>query len=491
MSGKDSLLLNEGAPAGAERKVTGALLMHAALGSIQAAQYGWAAGVMNQPQTVVSADLGIDANGAAWSVGVVASFCIAGFAGSSVAGQLADKWGRMRLIQLLNVLFVLGGAACFGAWAIKGSAGYALLVIARALVGVGAGAGSVVTPMYLGEIAPAHAKGALGAVNQFQIVMLILIAEGVGVGMSTSGLWGYMLAIQGALGVFGALTTAWLAESPRWLVAHGKRDAARKALVRLRGYDEADADDEIAEVEEESGSAADLEDGGAAGAKASLTLSQLLADPQLRAALLVAVVLQLSQQFSGINAVFYYSNKFFADAGINGTLGTVLAGAVNVVATAISIPLIERAGRKPLILLAMGGMLTSAVGLTVALLVKSAHADLASTLGPIAIVMVLLFVSFFEFGLGAIPWSIGGELFPEDGRATAMGVAAAANWTANTAVGIAFPFIQSALGNFSFVPFAVWLGGAFVFTLWKVPETKGRTPQELLRQLSGGYSRTG
>ena len=109
-----------------------------------------------------------------------------------------------------------------------------------------------------------------------------------------------------------------------------------------------------------------------------------------------------------------------------------------------------------------------------------------ATLGPIAIVGVLSFVTFFEVGLGAIPWSIGAELFPEDSRGSAMALAATANWFANTLVGVIFPFMQSTLGNLSFVPFAAWLGGALLFTLLRVPETKGKTPQQLIKELNSG-----
>ena len=184
--------------------------------------------------------------------------------------------------------------------------------------------------------------------------------------------------------------------------------------------------------------------------------------------------------------VFYYSTQFFDDAGIDGKVGTILAGAVNVVATALSIPLIEKLGRRPLILVGEGGMLLSAVVLTAALVAKSASPSLSSTLGPVAIAAVLIFVAFFEIGLGAIPWSIGAELFPENSRGSAMALASVANWSAATLVGFIFPFMQSALGNYSFVPFAVWLAAAMVFTLARVPETKGKSPQELVRELNRG-----
>jgi hypothetical protein len=233
----------------------------------------------------------------------------------------------------------------------------------------------------------------------------------------------------------------------------------------------------------------EAEAGAAAAAAAAAPSVWALARSRAYAApLAVCVGLQLTQQFSGINAVFFYSTSFFRDAGVsNPTVGTVAAGAVNVLATAAAIPLIEYAGRKPLLLAGAGGMLAAAAGLTGALVAKAALPPAATpALGYTAVGAVMAFIVFFELGLGAIPWSIGAELFPEAPRATAMGAAAAANWVANTLVGLLFPTLQAALGNYSFVPFCAWLAVATGLILAYVPETKGRTPAELLAWFAGG-----
>lgn len=190
----------------------------------------------------------------------------------------------------------------------------------------------------------------------------------------------------------------------------------------------------------------------------------------------------------------HLSSGFFTDAGVNSTAGTLAAGAVNLLSTAIAIPLIERLGRRPLVLAGIGGMLASALALTGVLIGKAPldpKSSATETLGYVAIVCVMLFVAFFEIGLGAIPWSIGGELFPGDSRGSAMALGAACNWVANTFVVLLFPLMNKALGNYSFLPFAAWLSVALAFAILRVPETKGKTPAQLIKELGGGYAAVG
>ncbi len=180
------------------------------------------------------------------------------------------------------------------------------------------------------------------------------------------------------------------------------------------------------------------------------------------------------------------------DANVNGTAGTIGAGAVNLLSTMLAIALIERMGRKPLVLTGIGGMGLSTVGLIVALQVKASHPGLSTLLGYVAIVFVLLFVAFFEVGLGAIPWAIGGEIFPTESRGAAMALAAAVNWVCTTLVGVLFPILNKALPNgLSFLPFAATLGVGFLFAVAYVPETKGKTPAEIVAAMNGGYAAVG
>ena len=175
---------------------------------------------------------------------------------------------------------------------------------------------------------------------------------------------------------------------------------------------------------------------------------------------------------------------------MDATVGTIAAGAVNLLATGLSLPLIERLGRRTLILTGIAGMGLSTAGLVTALLLKPSYPDSTVLLGYIAIVFVMFAVAFFEIGLGAIPWSIGGELFPAESKGAAMAFGAAVNWTATTLVGLLFPLMQTSLPNgLSFAPFAACLGAAFVFALARVPETKGKSAQQLLVEMNGGFNK--
>ena len=323
MSGaKDALLLNQGlsedyVPTLPERSVTWRLVLCATIGSIHAMQYGWAIGIINFPADVISKDLGIDPKGWAWSGGIVASFCVAGFLGTSFAGGLADSWGRRRLIVALNLPFLLAAGAAVGAGLLKGTAGYALLVLSRVLVGLACGMGSVVTPMYLGEIATESTRGAFGALFQFQITVFILIVQLASMpgAMDSSALWGPLFGISGVFAVLALLAGPLLLESPKWLVKQGRQDHARSVLAQLRGITAAEADEDAKALEEpEEGGGDEEGGGGSAGAgagKDTKTLGQVLGDSYYRLPLLVLCVLMVTQQFSGINAIFYYSAGFF------------------------------------------------------------------------------------------------------------------------------------------------------------------------------------
>jgi len=224
-----------------------------------------------------------------------------------------------------------------------------------------------------------------------------------------------------------------------------------------------------------------------AGAPDAYSVPGLLADASLRLPLTIALVLSIGQQWSGINAVFFYSTGFFQAAGLsNPALGSLLASGVNLLAMVLAVPLMESVGRKKLLLLGTQGMLGAGVLLCSVLAAKAASLTLlpAPLLNGLSVLAILAFVSAFEVGPGPIPWQIGGEIFPEAPRASAMSLAATVNWLCNAAIGLSFPVMQRALGPLAFLPFCAVLFAWTQFTRRYVPETKGKSVGEVGEELA-------
>ncbi|GAB1296329.1 Solute carrier family 2, facilitated glucose transporter member 4 [Apodemus speciosus] len=392
------------------QQVTGTLVLavfSAVLGSLQ---FGYNIGVINAPQKVIE--------------------------------QSYNATKRAMLAN--NVLAVLGGTLMGLA---NAAASYEILILGRFLIGAYSGLTSGLVPMYVGEIAPTHLRGALGTLNQLAIVIGILVAQ--------------------------LILLPFCPESPRYLyIIRNLEGPARKSLKRLTGW--ADVSDALAELKDEKRK---LE------RERPMSLFQLLGSRTHRQPLLIAVVLQLSQQLSGINAVFYYSTSIFESAGVGQpAYATIGAGVVNTVFTLVSVLLVERAGRRTLHLLGLAGMCGCAVLMTVALLLL----ERVPAMSYVSIVAIFGFVAFFEIGPGPIPWFIVAELFSQGPRPAAMAVAGFSNWTCNFIVGMGFQYVADAMGPYVFLLFAVLLLGFFIFTFLKVPETRGRT----FDQISAAFRRT-
>merc|ERR1712025_454516 len=213
-------------------------------------------------------------------------------------------------------------------------------------------------------------------------------------------------------------------------------------------------------------------------AEAKITLFQLVTSPTLKFPLLIAVIMQLSQQLSGINAVFYYSTNLFTTTGLSETgakYATIGIGLVMVIMTLISIPLMDRSGRRTLHLYGLGGMFIFSIFITISFLVK----EFVSWIWWLSVVSTLFYVVFFAVGPGSIPWMITAELFSQGPRPAAMSVAVLINWCANFLVAIGFPTMQTMLENYTFLPFSMFLAIFWVFTYKKVPETKNKTFDEI------------
>merc|ERR1712012_33433 len=347
---------------------------------------------------------------------------------------------------------------------------YELLIIGRYLIGVNCGLNTSLVPMYISEIAPLNLRGGLGTVNQLAVTVGLLTSQVLGVDylLGTDEGWPYLLGIAVFPSILQMILLPICPESPRYLlISKGQEHQAREALKRLRNTPHIEDDIEEMRAEEM-----------AQQAEAQINMLELLRSPSLRMPLTIAIVMQLSQQLSGINAVFYYSTNLFITTGLsetNAKYATIGIGTVMVIMTLVSIPLMDRSGRRTLHLYGLGGMFIFSIFITISFLVK----ELVSWIWWLSVVSTLFYVVFFAVGPGSIPWMITAELFSQGPRPAAMSVAVLVNWSANFFVGIGFPTMQTTLENYTFLPFSMFLAVFWIFTYKKVPETKNKTFDEI------------
>jgi sugar porter (SP) family MFS transporter len=361
------------------------------------------------------------------------------------------------------VLFVLASLASAAA------TGVDTLVVGRFLVGCGIGLTSVAAPMYIAEVAPAGVRGRLVSGFQLAVTVGILLAYLIDEALASSGGWRWMLGLAAVPGTLLAVGMLPLPESPRWLLQRGREAEARTVLTRLDDGAHVDAD--LAAIR------ADLAREGQG------SWSDLL-DPTVRPALGVGIGLAVFQQVTGINAVIYYAPQIFQSAGFTSDTvalaATIGVGVVNVLATFIAMGLVDRSGRKPLLVAGVTGMIAALAILGLAF--RESSAGGGGSLGVITVLCLTVYIVVFAFSLGPIVWLMISEIFPYRIRAQAIAVSTAANWGANFLVSLTFPIMRTRLGSApTFFVYAVMGMATLAFVLRKVPETKGRTLEEIGR----------
>ncbi|HZZ47216.1 MAG TPA: sugar porter family MFS transporter [Pseudonocardia sp.] len=401
---------------------------------------------------------------------VVSGLLVGAMLGAALAGRLADPLGRRPLILAGGVVFIVGtlGSAL--------ATGPAMLVAFRFVMGVGVGIVSVVVPMYLTELAPKEIRGRLTSLMQLLVTVGIFLAYLIDFAYSTTHDWRMMIG----LGVVPALVLTFgiytQPESPRWLVGNkeGGEADARAVLIRLRGSEEA-ADAELADIKrtiaEES-------------KKAEKVSLRQLATGTLRPIFIVGLLLVFFQNFVGINTIIYYAPTLLVNVGF-GAAGAILAnvgiGAVNMIMTLPGMYLIDKAGRRPLLLYGALGMCLAMILLAVVNL-----AGLAK--GPVVLVLTLvgitLYIASFSISWGPVQWVALPELFPLRVRAGAVGTCVTFNWLFNMVVALVFPILLEVFGaGYNFLFFALMTLLAFAFVKKLLPETKGRSLEEIERDL--------
>ena len=387
--------------------------------------------------------------------GVVTSIALAGAAGgAAVAGRLADRFGRRPILLATATVFVAGAIVS----ALAGS--LAILLAGRLLVGFGIGGASMLTPLYLAEIAPARERGALVSFNQLAVTLGILASYLVGYALAASGAWRWMLGLGGMPGVVLAVGMLLLPETPRWLAGHGHPDQARAALRRLRGHG-ADIEPEMKQLR------ADLT------SQAQTLPHSRLGHAAARLPLIVGIGLAVFQQVTGINTVIYFAPEIFQASGLSSASAAILAtagiGVVNVAMTLVAIWLVDRVGRRVLLLTGLAGM-----GVSLCLLALGFLLGKGPALGWLTAASLTAYVGCFAIGLGPVFWLLISEIFPLAIRGRGMSAATIANWLANLVVALTFLDLVDVLGRPGvFFLYAALTFGALLFARTLVPETKG------------------
>ncbi|XP_057314552.1 solute carrier family 2, facilitated glucose transporter member 3-like isoform X2 [Hydractinia symbiolongicarpus] len=401
----------------------------------------------------------------------VAIFAIGGMIGSYFGSHAAKRFGRKYSLLINNSLVICGGILLFCS---KEANSVALLIIGRILVGLNAGVNTTIAPMYLSEIAPVHLRGAFGTMNQFGIVSGILIANILGLQqlLGTSSGWPVLFLITAIIGALQLIFLPFCPESPRYLLAIKKDEhTATKNLMSLRGTD--DVSEEIEEIRVEAARESEIEKVG---------VIDLFSNSDYHKPLLISIVMQLSQQLSGIGGILYYSTELFKSVGLAekySQIATCGVGTLSVIMTIIVVFLVEKSGRRILMLIGLGGMTVLFVVITIAL----KYAATERWAQVLSIVATLLSVAFFQIGPGPIPWFIVAELFTQSSISAAVSIAGPTNWLGNFVVGLLFPIIKKNIHPYTFLPFIVLLIIFFIFTSFVVPETKGLTVSEINEKL--------
>ena len=471
-----SVPLEAGANAGENTRF---IILISCVATIGGFLFGFDSGVINGTvdglkQTFQSSSAGIGFE--------VASMLLGCAIGAFLAGSLADRWGRRAVLIIAAVLFLL---SALGAGAAHSSG---IFIFARVMGGFAVGAASVMSPAYIAEVASARYRGRLATVQQIAIISGLfcaflsnfLLARAAGA--STDPLWlgqeawrwmFWMQAIPSGIFLLLLLT---IPESPRYLVAKGRREEALAVLTRLYGVNEART--KLAEIG--SSLAEDHH-------RPSLKDLVNKATGKIRPIVWIGIGLAVFQQLVGINVVFYYGAVLWQAVGFSendALLINVLSGALSIGACLVTVVLIDKIGRKPLLLIGSIGMAVALALVTYAFASASLDANgklaMAGGLGTLALVAANVYVVFFNMSWGPVMWVMLGEMFPNQIRGSGLAVAGAAQWTSNFLITVTFPILLGSIGLAG--AYGIYTVAAFIsifFVLKYVYETKGRELEQM------------
>ncbi len=402
--------------------------------------------------TFVLADLGLGFTVAIALVGTIL--------GAMLAGPPGDRYGRRDSLRVMAILYLISAIGCGLAW------NWPALLLFRFIGGLGVGGSSVLGPMYIAEIAPAKWRGRLVGVFQINIVIGILLAYFSNYLIGTAGLgaqdWRWMLGVSGIPALFFFMMLFAIPRSPRWLMQKARREEARTTLVMVG---EQNVDAELEDIAR----SIDVEHGHGT----EPLFSRKYAKP-----IFLAVSIAAFNQLSGINAILYYLNDIFARAGfskVSGDLQAVLIGFTNLVFTLLAMSIIDRFGRKKLLLIGAVGMTVCLAGVAIVFFMNS-HESLL-------VWLLVGFIAFFAFSQGAVIWVYISEVFPNRVRAKGQSLGTLTHWVFNAAISYGFPAVATYSRGVPFAFFSAMMLLMFFVVLAYYPETKGITLEDMQRKL--------
>jgi SP family sugar:H+ symporter-like MFS transporter len=439
--------------------------------------FGYDSAVINGAVTGIQAQFHVGSG----TTGFVVAAALPGAAcGALLAGWMADRFGRIRVMQLAAVLFAISGVGSMfavGRWD---------LTVWRFIGGFAIGMASVIGPAYIAEVSPPAYRGRLASLQQLAIVLGIAISSVVNylIGLAAGGTntqklggleaWRWMLGAEVVPAVLYGILASMIPESPRYLVASGQTDRATKVLAEVEG-ESTDIPARIREIQ------ANL----ASEVKPKLTDLLTRSRHNLLPIVWVGIGLSIFQQFVGINVIFYYSSLLWQSVGINTSnslLISMISAVVNIAGTIVAMTLVDRFGRRPLLLVGSVGMALS-LGLTAWMFSygvgSGKNVKMPKGQGTVALLSANVYVFFFAMSWGVVVWVLLGEIFPNRIRAVALSLAASAQWLANWLITVSFPSLSvwSLSGAYSLYALAATVSVPFVY--YFVHETKGRTLESM------------
>jgi MFS transporter, SP family, sugar:H+ symporter len=448
-----------------------------AVATIGGLLFGYDSGAVNGTQAGLKDAFNLDDAGLGFTVGSLLIGCAVG---AFLAGRLADALGRKRVMVVAALLFLIGAI-------VQGeTASHTLFVIARFAGGMAVGAASVLSPLYISEVAPAKIRGRLTTVQQVMIITGLtaaflvnyFLAQAAGDSLGEVGgrpAWRWMYLAQAAPAAVFLVALLFIPESPRYLVNRGREDEARAVLTRLFGVDEAER--KVGEIR-----------ASFAGDHRPSLADVMAPGTIFRPIVWAGILLATFQQFVGINVIFYYGETLWRLAGVSEEVAlerNIISGLASIAAVFAALLLIDRIGRKPLLLIGSAGMAATLGAMTFAFAGAGSDAagnlSLSESAGWIALVAANLYVIFFNFSWGPVMWVMLGEMFPNQMRGSALAVAGLAQWGANYAVVQTFPGMASGLGLApTYLFYTVSAAVSFFLVSKFIVETKGKELEEMV-----------